>query len=657
MRGRGPAQDREHHELNTPGVQHASAGQKTMKKREEIDVFDAGKYFAGAENQMLRTVESPEMDDELVDEAKITADADGNLPLSPLPDFYVSGKSRYTLNRQSSRKYDDEAHRVYPTQHVQGTKSAVAGKSVSPVRRQMASITHNVMQPQGAPLQSPPPHVAVTSHSTHPLPLESSSDKLQGKRSSNSKPQAFSPSMRLSSFLARFKLSSESKPKPQPNIVTSTSSCQQATTPPKSSFLSNVSPKPSNRKQPSPQGRFLRALSTSSSQNSLSKPLSHMQHNGPGVAASTPVSPAGSDPYSPVTHSANTTPTSRKNPRSRPRSHVPTSSGSVDWRRDVDNAGSRSSLSAHLPFIRRKLRAYLMPEKSVRHPQENSHHQATRNKQENLPSNLDGDRPVINSNHSASIKLSVSIRTALNHDHSHQVKHNNHIGETQHRDGNEASVHTAVQVDKMLVNGKTTPAQGRHIDRQHKGNAMRSPAHRATGRATSPSPRMDKSKLLSMKEMRWRGDWARQEVDDDIEVAERLLQVVREHQFALSSHQTASYNNISNNNNSMKGGKTQNGFVEQGSGLGAENGGAARKSRKSSSISPFSSPARYGTTKEEYGCPYDSDSSSDLFEIETLQAFSHVAGLYRPRDLPVYDHNKSPLHPAASTKSPLHPSE
>ncbi|MCO5572571.1 hypothetical protein L7F22_026327 [Adiantum nelumboides] len=652
MRGRGPAQDREHDELNTPAVQHASAGQKTMKKREEIDVFDAGRYFAGAENKMLRTVESPEMDNELVDEAK-TADADGNLPLISLPDFYISGKSRHMLNKQSSQKYDDAAHPVAP--HVQGSKSAVAGKSVSPVRRQMAGIARNVLQPQGAPLQSPPPHVAVTSHSTHLLPLESSSDKLQGKRSSNSKPQAFSPSMRLSSFLARFKLSSESKPKLQPNIVTSTSSCQQAPTPPKSSFLSNVSPLPSNSKQPSPQGRFLRALSTSSSQNSLSKPLSHMQHNGPSVAASTPVSPAGSDPYSPVTHSANTTPTSRKNPRSRTRSHVPTSSGSVDWRRDVDNAGSRSSLSSQLPFIRRKLRAYLMPEKSARHPQENSHQQATRNKQENLPFNLDGDRQVINSNYSASNKQSVSTRTALNHDHPHRVKNNNHIGETQHRDGNEASFHTAV-VDKMLV-GKTTPVQGRHIDRQHKGNAMRSPAHRAAGRATSPSPKMDKSKLLSMKEMRRQGNWARQEVDDDIEVAERLLQVVREHQFALSSHQTASYNTISNNNNSTKGGKTRNGFVEQGSGLGAENGGATRKSRKSSSISPFSSPARYSTTKEEYGCPYDSDSSSDLFEIETLQAFSHVAGRYRPRDLPVYDHNKSPLHPAASTKSPLHPSE
>ncbi|KAI5056044.1 hypothetical protein GOP47_0029565 [Adiantum capillus-veneris] len=652
MRGRAPGHDqREQDGLAPQGVLHASAGQQIMKKRGEIDIFDAGKYFAGAQNQHLRTKDSPEMEDDQLDDEGKAVDADGNLPLSPLPDFYISGKTRHMPTKHNQQKSNDEARRVFAVPHGQGNTTVVAGR-VSP-----ASIDRK------HPLQSPPP-LAVSSHSTNPLPLnDSPSGKSQGKSGSSSKPQAFSPSMRLASFLARFKLSSESKTKPQSKAVLTTTSTpgQEATTPPKSSFFSHTSSLPSNSKPPSPRGRFLRALSSSSSQNSLLKPISHMHHHG-AIAASTPVSPAGSDPYSPITHSATTTPTSRKNPRSRPRSHIPTSPGSVDWRRDVDNGGSRSSLSAHLPFIRRKLRAYLMPEKSARHNQENNHQQASRNKQESMASNHDGHQ-VMNGNHITSNKQSASIKMALHYDH-HQVKNSNSVGHKQPQQDGNSEVHTAM-VDKMLV-AKATTTQERH-DRQHRGNGMQSPAHRSNTtrspthrsntmrspahRAMPPSPiRMDANKLSSMKETQRRGDWAQQEVDDDIEVAERLLRVVKEHQHAaLNSHHTAgSYTN-------MKGGTNRNGFLEQGNGLGAENGGAIRKSRKSGSMSPFSSPARYNTSsKEEYACPYDSDSSSDLFEIETLQAFSHVAGLYRPRDLPVYN-DRSPLH-TASVKSPLHSS-
>ncbi|KAH7292404.1 hypothetical protein KP509_29G066300 [Ceratopteris richardii] len=390
-------------------------------------------------------------------------------------------------------------------------------------------------------------------------------------------------------------------------------------------------------KTPSPRaGRFLlRALSSSSSQsNPLPKTIGPMQHRVT-IAASTPVSPAGSDPYSPTTHSASTTPTSRRSMRSFHRSaYSPVShSGTVEWRRSVEQSRNRS-LSAHLPSIRRRIRAYLMPEKLHPNSKEYSHV---------LDETSAHER---------------TIRRSEQH-HPHHRKQQNIFD----------------AIDIRLGDEKSRRQQAISPSPAHQGHPTHAVIQKLpSSTMTARDQQMQWRRKLEMwgRDERARRRAAREEAEeDDIEVAERLLRVVKEHQYTMSPHRSYTKpNHRSAQQQSSHHSRTPKRFQEGGESAGdgvrgnvlLENGiNVSRKSKRNSiSPSPFrgSSPARFpihahkteNTTNStskwnqdgDFAYAYDSDSSSDLFEIETLNAFTYVAAQYRPRDLPIYS-TRSPL--------------
>lgn len=558
------------------GAGVAGGGGK-MKTSGEIGVFDAERYFGAGAEQAGWTREEEE---ELLEEGE----AGGDLPLSPLVEF---GKAKVGQWRSAPENVPEVKGWAAPSF---GRRRVESSEFTSP-RTSTASSVSEVEPPH-------PAHEAA---------------KLKSKSKSN-KPQPASPSSRLASFLAKFKISADGKP-PTPRKSPASSPIlhlMSATTPPPSAvspakkFFSHALLLPPNGKPPSPRGRFLRAFSSSSAEHSSSG--NSLRHHSaaaatpPSVAASSPVSPAGRsalDLYSPVAHSASTTPTSGRIPKSSPRStnYEGTARSKPMASTGRRNTSSSSSGFKQLPFLSRKLKVYLMPEKAASDDQITKQ-DCSLTTSGNMPVKPPASRPT--------------QRDLLRH-------------------------HQQQQLPEVILPGSGNGAP-------HNGSARQSRMAEIT-------------KVLEEKE---RQRWLHAEdqvVDEDIELAERLLRVVQDHQSAVNQCKLKPNTNHQLNNNSMINRQLNyqhsNAYADRVSEYSSRKYNQLHPSTASlinvsSNTAPnsgLSSPGlgaakqaipavQHLNMQKEESSLYDSDSSSDLFEIETLASVG--MGLYR-RDLPVYE--------------------
>lgn len=523
-----------------------------IKTNEEIGVFDAERYFGGAEQQAGWVREEEE---ELME-----GEAGGDLPLSPLVEF---GKGKWR---------DQEVARGWAAPSF-GRRRVESSEFASPRTSTASSLSE--VEP----------------------PLQQRAPICQQTCKPKSKLQPASPSSRLASFLAKFKPPTPRKsPASSPILhLISASTPPPPRHPAPPSVLSPAKQLLPNSllvlphgKAPSPRGRFLRAFSSSSADHTSGAPLRHhasLAVTPPSMAVSSPVSPAARsappDPYSPITHSASTTPTSARIPRTGPHSiSLPShsyNSNSSSHSKPTSSAPSRrnssGSFKQQLPFLSRKLKVYLMPDKA------GADHSS---KRENI-----------------------------------------------------------ARISSKSANGGAVA----------QGDLVRLRKH-------APEDKQRRRWLYAEDQV----------VDEDIELAERLLRVVQDHQSSSHHHAGRSKPVINHAINSLptvnrglindqhKSNNNIHGYADRVSEYSTRKYDQMHPTANTTSnlmmISPHANstytsaagaakPGHHSlmsrnnmqTAKEESG-PYDSDSSSDLFEIETLASVG--MGLHR-RDLPVYE--------------------
>ncbi|KAI5078921.1 hypothetical protein GOP47_0006592 [Adiantum capillus-veneris] len=599
---------------------------KAINGAEEIGVFDAERYFGTAEQPAAGWAREEE--DELME-----GEAGGDLPLSPLVEF---GKGQSWRWRSEGVAPNCAAPLGGRGTAPWAAASAALGSS-SRRRRVESSEFTSPRTSNASSLSEVEPLQRTIAH-TLLNPSSASASKRQGKN----KVQPASPSGRLANFLAKFKASTPRK-SPAPTSPASLQPPTSASTPPPRSRTPAASTAASCVVSPakkifphyspglhphatahssSPRGRFLRAFSSSSADNAPSA-LSLRYHSTMKAAstpasmpvASSPVSPAARsapDLYSPIAHhTAATTPNSSRLPRSGAhsanysqqyqygsKSNRTTSINRADSAAIAHCNSSSGSLKQQLPFLSRKLKVYLMPDKAA---QSGKHE-----------------------------KSSAGMKTA---------------------------------------------AQGHEFN------------------GATPGQLLNAREVQGTAKLQRRLRWLHAEdqvVDEDIELAERLLRVVQDHQsIGLAQHsKISSLNQISTQtqtNNNMASANGNYLYVDGVSEYSSRKYDQMHPSKISAASNlvphpyPHSHPHPHATAVQYSGngavvrgagagphlqyfmsnpdlqlpasakldqegasqqqLHYDSDSSSDLFEIETPVGM----GLYSRRDLPVYEAKEAPF--------------
>ncbi|MCO5570095.1 hypothetical protein L7F22_023811 [Adiantum nelumboides] len=599
-------------QMQVKAVVGGGGSKKKGAGAEEIGVFDAERYFGGAEQPAGWAGSREIEEDELME-----GEAGGDLPLSPLVEIGKGQLWRWRSDGGAGAggggppTYDNRrpaAPQAAPGVSVGGRRRVESSEFTSP-RTSNASSTLSEVEPQS--LQRSSAHTLLNS----------------GGKLAKNKVQLASPSGRLANFLAKFKAPTPRKsPAPLtpcsptlPAPITSASATPPPSHPrpraPGASVLSpakklfphyspGIHPAQPKTSSASPRGRFLRAFSSSSADHASSG-LSLRHHSAINAAANTPasmpaayspVSPAARsappDPYSPVAHSASTTPTSSRLPRLSAHSanyshhqYGTSKSNTTASARPQSAAAlghcnsSSGSFKQQLPSLSRKLKVYLMPEKLAAH--------------------------------SGKHEKSPVIKTAA---------------------------------------------------RGHEFGLLR----QYTRHTQELGAAKQRRRWLHAED---------QVVDEDIELAERLLRVVQDHQSFGMGQQSkfcllgeaikgSSGNNKGNNNSTFKKSLYVDGVSEYSSRKydqmhrpsstvmlphAVAGHGAMMSSRSRGGPYPHHQhlvrspdlqlPAAAESTDDEASQQqllYDSDSSSDLFEIESL-ASSVGMGLYARRDLPVYE--------------------